>query len=390
MRSEHPSFADAHSSKNDLFVTCAQGLEPLLEEELTEMGFNQITLGYRGVYAAYSSPAQIYRINYCSRLAGRVLLPLARFRCRDRLALNKGLASIDWLRYIPHGKTFAIDANVSHRELRNSLFAAQLMKDAICDQFRERTGSRPNVDLKDPDVQLNLFIHNELAVVSFDTSRTPLYKRGYRLESVEAPMQESLAAALLKLAKYQGTEVVCDPLCGSGTLLIEAALIATRTAPGYLRQKWGFMLLPDFSHADWLSVKNEADKQRIPLPKNLLFGADVNKSAVHTCKINIRAAGFHQSIEVVQSDFRDYIPPVTPTLLISNPPYGQRLDDVEHLKPLYRSLGDFMKRRMAKPSRGFIFTGNLELAKEVGLAAKRRHVLENSGIDCRLLEYDLY
>jgi putative N6-adenine-specific DNA methylase len=377
-------------TKNDLFVTCAQGLEPLLEQELNEMGFTQITLGYRGVYVAYTSPEQIYRINYCSRIAGRVLLPLARFRCRDRSALTKGLASIDWLRYIPNNKTFAIDANVSHKELRNSLFAAQLMKDCICDQFRERTGSRPNVDLKDPDVQLNLFIHNELAVVSYDTSRTPLYKRGYRQESVEAPMQESLAAALLKLAKYQGTEVVCDPLCGSGTLLIEAALIATRTAPGYLRQKWGFMLLPNFSQTEWLKVKNEADSQRIPLPKNLLFGADINKSAVHTCKINIRAAGFHQSIEVTQSDFRDYIPPVKPTLLISNPPYGQRLDDVEHLKPLYRSLGDFMKHQMEKPSRGFIFTGNLELTKEVGLAAKRRYVVENSGIDCRLLEYDLY
>lgn len=378
------------TSKADLFVSCAQDLESLLEQELREMGFDQTTCGYRGVYVNTTSLEHVYRINYCSRLAGRVMLPLARFRCRDRKALTQGLATIDWLRYIPRNKTFAIDANVSHRELRNSLFAAQLMKDAICDQFREKTGDRPNVDVKDPDVQLNLFIHNELAVVSFDTSRTPLYKRGYRIESVEAPMQESLAAALLRLGKYQGSEILCDPFCGSGTLLIEAALIATRTAPGYLRQQWGFMLLPDFSQEAWLKVKNEADAQRIPLPKNLLFGSDINKNAVRICKANIRAAGFHQSIEVIQSDFRDYEPSIPPTFLISNPPYGQRLDDVEELKSLYRSLGDFMKRKMAKPSRGFIFTGNLDLAKEIGLAAKKRHVLNNSGIDSRLLEYDLY
>lgn len=376
--------------QHDLFVTCSGGLEPLLEQELSELGFDQMTLGYRGIYVKSSSMDDLYRINYCSRLAGRVLLPLARFRCRDIRALTRGLESIDWLRYIPKGKTFAIDSNVSHRELRNSLYAAQLMKDSICDQFRNKTGSRPNVDVKTPDVQLNLFIHNELAVVSFDSSRTPLYKRGYRQESVEAPLQESLAAALLKFANYQGTEILCDPFCGSGTLLIEAALLATHTPPGYLRQQWGFMLLPEFSQDDWLRVKNEADKNRIPLQKGLLYGCDINKSAIFACKMNLRAAGFHQSVDVVQSDFRDYTPPKPPTMLMTNPPHGLRLEDVDPLRPLYRSIGDFMKRRMAKPSRGFVFTGNLELAKEVGLSAKRRHVIDNSGIDSRLLEYDLY
>jgi putative N6-adenine-specific DNA methylase len=376
--------------QHNFFVTCSGGVEPLLQQELSEMGYEQTTLGYRGVYVNSSSINDIYRINYCSRLAGRVLLPLARFRCRDINSLKRGLDGVDWLRYIPKGKTFAIDANVSHRELRNSLYAAQLMKDTICDQFRDKIGSRPNVEIKTPDVQLNLFIHNDLAVVSFDTSRTPLYKRGYRQESVEAPLQESLAAALLKLANYRGTEILCDPFCGSGTLLIEAALVATHTPPGYLRQHWGFMLLPDFSQDDWLRIKNDADKKRIPLPKGVLYGCDINRSAVFACKANMRAAGFHQSVEVVQCDFRDYVPPAPPTMLMTNPPHGLRLEDVDHLKPLYRSIGDFMKRKMAKPSRGFVFTGNLELAKEVGLAAKRRHVIDNSGIDSRLLEYDLY
>lgn len=376
--------------KQSLFVTCSQGLEPLLSQELAELGCDQLTNGYRGVYVNEASLEQVYRINYCSRLAGRVLLPLARFRCRDIAALKRGVDGIDWLKYIPKGMTFAIDANVSHRELRNSLYAAQLMKDLICDQFRDKIGSRPSVDTKQPDVQLNLFIHQDLAVISYDTSRTPLYKRGYRQETVEAPLQESLAAAFLKLAQYQGSEILCDPFCGSGTLLIEAALIASHTPPGYLRQKWGFMLLPTFSQEKWLQVKNDADRLRTPLKKGLLFGCDINKNAIFSCKMNLRAAGFQQAVEVIQSDFRDYTPPIPPTLLITNPPHGLRLEDTEPLRPLYRALGDFMKRRLAKPAKGFVFTGNLELAKEVGLAAKKRHEIDNAGIDSRLLEFDIY
>lgn len=379
-----------NDNSNDLFVSCSSGVEPLLVQELAELGFNNSTVGFRGVYVAWSSFEDIYRINYCSRLAGRVLMPLARFRCRDRHALCRGVDAINWIDYIPKGKTFAIDANVSHREFNNSHYAGLLVKDVICDQFREKTGSRPNVDVKTPDVQINLFMHNDLAIISYDTSRTPLYKRGYRQESVEAPIQESLAAALLRLAAYQGNEIVYDPCCGSGTLLIEAALMATHTPPGFLRTDWGFMLHPQFSNIEWLKVKNKADAQRTPLPKGLLFGTDVNKNAVHVSKVNIRAAGFHPSIEVVQADFRDYTPPTPPNMIITNPPHGRRLDDEEFLRPLYRSLGDFMKQKAAKPARGFIFTGSLELSKEIGLAAKRRHVLDNAGIESRLMEFDLY
>jgi len=376
--------------RNDLFVTCSQGLEPLLAEELEQLGCEISSLGFRGVYVKGTELSTIYRINYCSRLGGRVLLPLLRFRCRDRYALYDGVLTIDWEQYIPKGKTFAIDANVHHRELRNSLFAAQIAKDAICDQFKDKTGERPSVDTKNPDIQLNLYIDNELAVMSFDTSGIPLYKRGYRQETVEAPIQESLAAALLILASYKGDEITYDPCCGSGTLLIEAALLATHTPPGYLRKNWGFMSLPNFSNDEWLKIKNEADKKIIPLEKRRLFGTDINKDTVRVCRTNLRASGFHTAVEIIHHDFRDFTPSIVPTLLISNPPHGGRLEDVDSLRPLYRSLGDFMKREMAKPSRGFIFTGSLDLTKEVGLAAKKRHVLNNSGVESRLLEFDLY
>lgn len=375
---------------DELFVTCGQGLEPLLCDELTELGFSNLNSQFRGVAVRNIPFDAIYRINYCSRIASRVLLPLKRFRCYNRQSLYRDAFEIDWLKYIPNNATFAIDANVQHRELRNSLYAAQVVKDAICDQFRERTGNRPSIDTKDPDIQLNLFIHDERAILSFDTSGTPLHKRGYRQSSLEAPLRESIAAALLRLAEYRGDEIMCDPCCGSGTLLIEAALIATRTPPGFLRKRWGFQTLPEYSSQEWLRVKNEADQQRIPLIKGHIFGSDINKNAVHLSKVNLRAAGFHQSVEVAQHDFRDYTPEPPPTFLITNPPHGNRLGEVESLRPLYRSLGDFMKQKMSKPSRGYIFTGSLELSKEIGLAAQRRHVVDNAGIDSRLLAFDIF
>lgn len=375
--------------ESSLFVSCAQGLEPLLVEELAELGITSAPR-FRGVGVSDSSFETIYRINYCSRLASRVLLPLLQFKCYNDNSLYRSASSIDWIKYIPRGKTLAIDANVQHREIRNSLYAAQVVKDAICDQFREVYGERPSVDVANPDVQLNLFIYEQQAVISFDTSRVPLHKRGYRQESVEAPLQESLAAALLRIAKYQGDEVLYDPCCGSGTLLVEAALIATRTAPGYLRQRWGFATLPGFSQQEWLRIKNEVDQKRIPLMKDRFFGTDVGKNAIYACKINLRAAGFHQSIQVDQCDFRDYIPRVSPNFLITNPPHGKRLGSVEPLRPLYRALGDWMRTHLAKPSRGFVFVGNIDLSKEIGLASTQRHVLYSGGVECRFLEFDIY
>lgn len=374
----------------ELFVTCGPNLEVLLAQELAELGYANVVTGFRGVSLRDVGLEAVYRVNYMSRLASRVLIPLSRFYCKDSRSLYTSVFKMDWLKFFSRKETFAIDANVSHPELRNSLFAIQVTKDAICDQLRERTGDRPNIDIKNPDIQLNLFIHDNKAIVSLDTSGQPLHKRGYRLEGSEAPIQENLAAALLVLAGFQGSEIVCDPCCGSGTLLIEAALMASKVAPGFLRNHWGFMRMPEHSQELWLKVKGEADGLRCDLPKNTFFGCDINKAAVHACKVNLRAAGLHQSVQVVQSDIRDYTPPVLPNFVIMNPPYGRRLEEVDHLITLYRAIGDFMKRMTAKPARGFVCTGSLELSKEIGLAAKRRHVIDNGGIDVRLLEFDLY
>lgn len=376
--------------KSLVFVSCAPALEPLLLDELAELGIQNLSLGYRGVFVDQWGWEDIYKINYGSRLTSRVLLPLARFKCFDRKSLYSHIHTIDWTQFLKEGDTFAIDANVQHRELRNSLFAAQVVKDAICDQMRQKVGRRPSVDIQNPTLQLNLYIQQTLAIISFDTSGFPLHKRGYRQETVEAPLQETLAAALLRLAGYTADQIFCDPCCGSGTILIEAALMATNTPPGYIRQKWGFMRHPDYNLNDWLKVRNRMDENRLPLPAHHLYGMDISKNAVRAAKINLKAAGFNQNVEIVQGDFRDCTLSTAPNFILTNPPHGRRLDEEDHLRPFYRELGNFLKQKSAKPARGFIFTGNMELAKEVGLAASRRYILNNGGVDSRLLEYDLY
>lgn len=372
-----------------LFVSCAPLLEPLLLDELRELGIDSSQLGYRGVYIKEWDWPTIYKINYASRLANRVLLPLKRFKCYDKRSIYRHVSEIDWSLFFKRDSTFSIDANVNHREIRNSLFASQVVKDAICDQLRESKGWRPTVDLKEPDVHLNLYINQNIAVVSFDTSGTPLNKRGYRQETVDAPMQETLAAAILRLARYNRDCVFFDPCCGSGTLIIEAALIASGTPPGYLRQDWGFMHHPNYRLDEWLKVRNEIDAKRQPLEQGRFFGLDINPQAVRACQSNLKAAGIKVA-KIEQADFRDFKPGVTPDFVVTNPPHGKRLEEVENLFSFYHSLGDFLKNKCAKPGKAFIFIGNLELSKEIGLATTRRYVLNNSGIDSRLLEYELY
>lgn len=373
-----------------LFVTCSSHLEELLKNEMEDLGYHDVRTGFRGVYVNVESDRDIYRINYCSRIASRVLLPLLQFRCNNRNDLYKASSSINWRPYLRHSKTIAIDANVDSPEIRNSLFAAQVVKDAVCDQMVDKTGSRPSVDTANPDLQLNLFLRHGKGVLSLDTSGLPLHKRGYRQEGGEAPLRETLAAALLRMANYSPSEIMIDPCAGSGTILIEAALMASKTPPGIFRKKWGFFNLPDFFEQTWLQVKIQADSERVPLERGRFFGVEINRNTQRLALGNLKATGLHANILIAVGDFQEFEPTVTPTFLLTNPPYGKRLEDEGHLVDLYRALGVFMKQKMAKPSRGFILTGSQELSKEIGLAAKRRHIVDNGGIDARLLEFDLY
>ncbi|CDZ80702.1 Ribosomal RNA large subunit methyltransferase L [Candidatus Rubidus massiliensis] len=379
------------SDKIQLFATCSSGLEDVLMEELRELGYDDLTSSFRGVYIFTKKIEDIYRINYCSRIAGRVLFPLRKFKIRRTEDLYNEVLQIQWDKYFTKPNyTLAIDANVSNPLFKNSLYAAQVTKDAICDQLRQKFGFRPSVNTENPTIQLNLFIYNNQAVLSFDTSGTPLFKRGYRIETVAAPIQESLAAALLRMAKYQGTEILCDPCCGSGTFLIEALMIASKIPAGFYRTNWGFYHLPFFSSSAWAKIKVAEDSKRISLPPGHFLGIDQNKNAVRIAKTNLRAAGFLKEVEILQGNFANVELPFNPNFVITNPPHGIRLDEVDSLKPLYRALGDFFKRKMEKPGKAFIFTGSLDLSKEVGLAADKRNVIKNSNIESRFLEFTIY
>lgn len=368
-----------------LFVTCNSHLEPVLEEELHEMGFKETKHGFRGVFVEVPDFASVCLINYCSRTASRVLLPLENFKVWDDKSLYKGALKIDWLAFLKLEETFSIDFSVNHPAFRNSLYAAQVLKDAICDQFRDKTGARPSVDTVQPSVQIHLFIHDGWATVSLDTSGVPLHKRGYRVDGGEAPLQENLAAALLRMAKYNKDEILFDPCMGSGTFLIEAALMATNTPPGFLRQKWGFQTHPDYNEKAWLKLKEQIDAKIIPLVPGKIFGIDINKSQVRYANSNLRTVGLHRGISISEGDFRSFCPQVKPTFLIANPPYGRRIGEESYLHPLYNALGDFFKRQA--PARGFVLTTP---EHTIGLKPSRRHIVTNGGIEARFFEYDLY
>jgi putative N6-adenine-specific DNA methylase len=242
------------------FAQVAKGLEELGRQELHQLGAREIKPGYRGFYFS-ADRATLYRINYSGRILSRILAPLLRFDCHSDKYLYRTAAKIDWFALFSLKNTFAIRANVSHSNIKHSQFAAQRLKDAIVDRFRQETGKRPSVDTKEPDVLFNLHIQNNRATVYLDTSGGSLHRRGYRLQSVEAPMQEIVAAAMVRLSGWNGERPLVDPMCGSGTILCEAMMHYCRIPAGYLWKQFGFNALPDFDAGIWKKVKRQVDSK---------------------------------------------------------------------------------------------------------------------------------
>lgn len=368
---------------NELFVTCIPGLEDLLLKELESLGFKKVRKGSSGVYVSKSMDA-VYKINYCSRIASRVLYPLIQFPCRDKDELYRFASRIQWGRYLKITQTFAIDANVIHHpNLRNSLFASLVVKDALCDQFRESCGERPSVERADPNVQINLFVEKGYATISLDTSGPPLYKRGWREKTTAAPLQESLAAAILMLAGYTGEETLCDPFCGSGTLLIEAAMMATHTPAGFYRDFWGFFNMPEFSSDQWTQVKAQEDAKRIPLVKGKIFGSDKDTIAVSASRAHVRKLGLYEQISVVVQEVHNLHCTKPANLVICNPPYGKRLDISAGT---YKDLAEFLKSRCSTSVRGFVLAPSYEWIRLMQMHVIRKTALSNGGLDISLFE----
>lgn len=374
------------------YATSAKGMEVLLADEIRKMGATSVEVGRAGV--SFQGPLEIgYRACLWSRVANRVLLPLKTFPAPDPDRLYGGVRSIHWKDHLTVKDTLAVDFSSSHSQITHSHFGALKAKDAIVDQFRTTQGERPSVDPANPDLRINIYLHEDVATVSIDLSGQSLHRRGYRQEGVEAPLKENLAAALLMLAgwpKNDGSAFI-DPMCGSGTLPIEAALMAANIAPGILRERFGFHGWQGHVPALWKRLLNEAKELEIKDKKKLpkIVGYDADFRVVRVALANLEKAGLHGKVHIEKRDFESCEPIADTGVILLNPPYGERLGDVDQLKPLYKSIGDTFKQKF-KGWNGYVFTGSSVLSKVIGLKPAQRIVLYNGAIECRLLKYDLY
>ena len=318
----------------------------------------------------------------------RVLAPLVSFQCHNDRTLYKRAKDVPWTSLVRDQSTFAISANVVHSRIRHSQFATLRLKDAIVDRFRDDGRPRPNVDRKKPDVRINLHIDKNRAIISLDTSGESLHRRGYRRESVEAPMQETLAALILHLSKWDGTKPVYDPMCGSGTLLAEALLSYCQIPSGYLRKQFGFEHLPDFDRDIWKGVKEKADQMIRPLPDGLIAGSDFSSHAVSMARKNLSSLPNGKAIALRVQAF-EKIKELGDRTIVCNPPYGIRLGNSGDLGDFYRALGDFLKQQ-CKGSTAYIYFGNREMISKIGLKASWKKPLSNAGLDGRLVKLEIY
>lgn len=371
------------------FAACARGLEPLVADELRESGAVPDDPGVRGV-SFKADTKTLYRVVYTTRLSSRILAPLLTFDCHSDKYLYKTARNIDWDKVLSPDGTFVIDASVSDSNIDHSQFAAQRLKDAVCDHFRDKTGRRPSVDKRTPDVRLYLHLRRNRAVIGIDVGGGALHRRGYRTESVEAPLQETLAAAVVRLSGWDADGPLHDPMCGSGTLLAEAVLHATRTPSGWLRAKgtppWA--VLPDFDAKTWKTVKAEADEGTRALPVGLVSGADMDRAAVRAARTNLGHVPGGKEVSIERRDARE-LTLEEPTTVLVNPPYGVRLGFRPEVEALYKAFGDALKRRCSG-STAHVLCGDVKLVGSLGLKPSRRTPLWNGGTECRLARLEMY
>ncbi len=369
------------------FAQIGEGLEDLGKNELQELGAHEIRPGHRGFYFS-ADKSSLYRLNYCSRLLSRILAPLIRFDCHSAKYLYKTACNIDWSLLIDLKKTFAVKANVSHSRINHSQYASLCLKDAIVDTFRKKTGKRPGVDTKNPDVLFNLHIQNNKATIYLDTSGSSLHRRGYRSQSVAAPMQEIVAAAIIRMSGWDGSKPLVDPMCGSGTILSEAMMHHCKIPAGFLRKKFGFESLPDFDARLWYSVKEKIGKQIRELPIGLISGFDQSEEAIKAAKANISNFPQGKNIPLSVKPFQK-IATLQNNVIICNPPYGIRMDTDAKIKDFMKQVGDFLKQR-CKGGDAYLYFGNRELIKNIGLKPSWKKILKSGGLDGRLVKYSLY
>ena len=369
------------------FAQVSESVKGLAVEELKELGAEKVDPVYMGIKFK-ANQETLYKVIYLSRMISRVLAPLKIFDCPDSSAIYKNSKGIKWLDFISKKNTFAIVSNVSDSEVSHSQYAGLRVKDAIADYFRDMTGKRPNVDKDDPDFIVNLHIRKDLATISVDLSGGALHKRGYREKTVLAPMQEIIAAAIIKMSGFDGTSPLYDPMCGSGTLLCEALMLSSNIPSGIFRQKFGFKMLPDFNESKWEKVKADADSKIRETKQGMIAGSDILIDAVNAAKTNLMGIHYGNNVSVSEKSFED-IESLNNATIVINPPYGIRLQKGENLDTLYKAIGDFLKQK-CKGSNAYVYFGEPKYIKNLGLKPAWKKFLKLGQLDGRLVKYELF
>ena len=371
--------------KYELIAKTFMGLEPVLAKELTQLGASDVEIGRRMV-SFTGDKEMMYRANFQLHTAIRILKPICHFKAKSADDVYEEIKKIDWTEYLGTDKSFTVDSVVFSEEFRHSKFVSYKVKDAIVDQFREKTGKRPNISITNPDIRLNMHIADDKCTLSLDSSGESLHRRGYRQESVEAPLNEVLAAGMILLSGWQADTDFIDPMCGSGTLLIEAALIARNMAPGLFRKEYAFEKWPDFDADLFDEIYNDESMEREFNHK--IYGYDIDMKAVNTARMNIKAAGLSDVISVEQQDFKNFTQPANKSIIISNPPYGERISTPD-LLGTYKMIGERLKHQF-KGNDAWILSYREECFDQIGLKPSIKIPLYNGSLECEFRKYQMF
>lgn len=373
--------------KGVFLITCGRGIMPFLHKEVKQLGYDVLSSHETGleIEAEYED---CYKLNLCLRTAMHVMYLLKKFACTSPDELYKVVSSLPWEDIISPTEYVSVVSMADTKHLKNSMFASQRVKDAIVDRIMQRCGSRPDAGPQRDNVVINLFWKNNRCWLYVDTSGNKLSDRTYRKFPHTAPLRETLAAALLSAANYDGSVPLVDPMCGSGTLAIEAALIALNRAPGLLRVNYGLMHLKNFNSDAWQATRKQIkknSKQQLPAK---IIASDISQQAVDTAKKNAQTAGVEQLIEFHVCDFRQIIMPEPGGIIITNPEYGIRMGQEIQLRKIYKDMGTFFQTK-CNGYKAYVFAGNMRLAEQIPLQPADTTYFSNAKIDCKLFEYDL-
>lgn len=374
--------------KSRIVITCAKGIVPFLKDELRLLEFPIHSEGTASVETE-GTMEDAMRLNLFIRTGHRILFFLERFKAKTPDELYRTVQELRWEEVIPEEGYFCVTSTVDHPAIKDTRFPNVKCKDAIVDRIRNIRGRRPDSGSERDRTVIHLFWKDDMASIFVDTSGQPLSKRGYRKIPLKAPMQETLAAGVILATGWKGNDHFINPMCGSGTLAIEAALIGLGRPPGLLRNNYGFMHLKGFDESSWREIRRKARATARDWMDGKIIATDISAEAVEGARRNAQTAGVERWIEFGICPYEATPIPNGGGVVVINPEYGERLGEKEALREVYKGIGDFFKKR-CQGYRGYIFTGNLDLAKRVGLRTTRRILFYNANIECRLLEYDLY